>query len=153
MLLKGAENTEFEMKVVGYQFPHLDNEPYDSDWLNINVRVVHPRGAWSATDACLLTWEVASLAEWLRRMADDTPAHSEENFIEPELHFEWFGESQSRLRVYLDYSLRPVWSPYHGANEEEELYVEFVVNPEELRSIAGDLRSELKKFPIRVKEM
>ncbi len=59
MKLRGDEQTEFEMNVAGYQFPNLENEPYDSDWLNIHVSVTHPRGAWSKTDACILTFELA----------------------------------------------------------------------------------------------
>lgn len=37
MRLKADEYTEFEMAVAGYQFPHLENEPYDSDRLNIQI--------------------------------------------------------------------------------------------------------------------
>ena len=74
MRLRGAENTEFEMKVTGYQFSHLKQEPYDSDWLNIHVDVAHPRGDWSKTDACLLTFELSQLIDWLRSIADECPA-------------------------------------------------------------------------------
>ena len=44
MLLKGNEATEFELKVIGYQFPDLEKEEYDSDWLSIQIHVVHPKG-------------------------------------------------------------------------------------------------------------
>lgn len=152
MKLKGDENTEFEMKVEGYQFPHLAREQYDADWLNIRVDVRHPRGAWGKSDACMLTFELAGLIDWLRWLADDLPAHSEESFMEPELRFEWFGEGRNILRVYLHYSLRPAWSPYHGPNEEEELFVEFAATPADLRDAADSLRGELQKFPVRVGE-
>ena len=151
MRLRGDENTEFEMRVAGYQFPHLEHEPYDSDWLNIEVSVKHPRGAWSKTDACILTFELANLIDWLGWLADDLPTHSEESFMEPELSFEWFGEGKNILRVYLHYSLRPEWSPYHGPDEEEQLFVEFVVTPDDLRTATASLRAELKKFPVRVR--
>ena len=135
------------MEVAGHEFPHLEHEPYDSDWLNIHVRVTHPRGAWSKTDPCLLTYELAQLVAWLNSIAEDSPAHAEEEFLEPELRFEWFGEDKNILRVYLDYSLRPTWSP---ANEEEELFVEFAVTPEDLREAAASLRDDLQMFPVRV---
>jgi len=151
MRLEVNEYTEFELSVAGYQFPHLENEPYDSDWLNIQVNVNHPRGSWSKTNACLLTFELAGLAAWLRRIAEELPSHSEEGFMEPELRFEWFGEGRNVLRIYLDYSLRPEWSPYHGPNEEEELFVEFTVTPDELTNAAMALFGELKRFPVRVK--
>lgn len=71
--------------------------------------------------------------------------------MEPELRFEWFGEGRNVLRIYLDYSLRPEWSPYHGPNEEEELFVEFTVTPDELTNAAMALFGELQRFPVRVK--
>jgi len=150
--LRGDEGTEFEVRAAGYQFPHLGHEPYDADWLNIQVSVRHPRGAWSKTDACMLTFELAHLIDWLRWVADDLPAHSEESFMEPELSSEWSGEGRNILRVYLHYSLRPEWSPCHGPDEGEELFVEFAITPEDLRAAAASLSGELKKFPVRVGE-
>jgi len=117
MKLIGNHKTEFEMRVVGYQFPGLKQEPYDADWLNIEVNIKHPRSAWRKTEPCILTFELAHLADWLGWIVEGSPAHSEEGFMEPELHFEWFGEPRNVLRVYLDYGLRPAWSPYHGTNE------------------------------------
>lgn len=138
------EYTEFEMTVAGYQFPHIANEPYDSDWLNIQVNVRHPCGSWSKTDACLLTSELADQAAWHSRIAEELPPHSEIGFMEPEQWFEWFGEGRNVLGIYLDYSLRPEWSPNHGPNEEEELFVEFT-------DAAATLSGELERFPCRVK--
>ena len=139
------------MTVAGYQFPHLGHEPYDADWLKICVKVKHPRGAWSKTDPCLLTWEAAGLAEWLESLAENNPPHSSKDFMEPELTFEWFGGGRNILRVYLHYSLRPSWSPYHGPNEEKDLFVEFTVTPENLRKAAASLLAEIKQFPVRIR--
>ena len=61
MLLRGIDGTEFEMEVVSYQFPHLEHEQYDSDWLNIKIRVRMSQGYWTSTDPSLLTWELARL--------------------------------------------------------------------------------------------
>ena len=149
MRLRGAEKTEFEMKVSGYQFPHQTKEPYDSDWLNIHVDVTHPRGTWSKIDACLLTFELSRLIDWLRSVAAECPEHAEIGFMEPELSFEWFGGERNALRVYFEYGLRPSWSPYHGKNEEDELFVEFETTPEDLSSFADYLSKELKRFPVR----
>ncbi len=150
MKLQSGGNIKFEMDVVGYQFPQTENEPYDSDWLNIHVSVKHPRGSWSKTDACMMTFELAQLIEWFRGLADNCPSHSEKYFTEPELSFKWFGEGKNVLRINLDYSLRPAWSPYDGENEEEELFVEFEVTPEDLKAAAASLVEKLKKFPVRV---
>jgi hypothetical protein len=128
----------------------LEHEPYDADWLNIDVSVRHPRGAWRTIDACMLTFELARLVDWLRWLADDCPSHAEEDFIEPELRFEWFGDERNVLRIYLHYSLRPSWSPYHGPDEEDELFVEFPITPDDLRTAAASLSNDLKRFPVRV---
>jgi hypothetical protein len=152
MRLRGAESTEFEMKIAGYEFPHDKQTPYDSDWLKIHVDVTHPRGAWSKTDPCLLTFELSRLINWLRSIADECPEHAEVGFMEPELWFKWLGNGKNVLRIYLEYALRPSWSPFHGKNEEEELFVEFEMTPKDLGSFADYLSKELKRFPIRVGE-
>lgn len=148
MLLRG-EDYELELKVAGYQFPR-HHEPYDADWLNISVRVRHPRGSWSATDPCMLTWELAELAEWLRRVAGGEPAEAKQVFMEPELRFAVLDGEPRRLRVYFEYNFRPAWSPYLGPDEEEELWVEFEVGPEELRRAADSLSAEARRFHVRV---
>lgn len=58
MKLSGNNDTYFEMSVVGYQFPELANEDYDSNWLNMSISVSHPNGSWMAIDPSLLTYEL-----------------------------------------------------------------------------------------------
>ena len=41
MIIKGKDNSSFEMKVMGYQYPELAHEQYDSDWLNIKMEKVN----------------------------------------------------------------------------------------------------------------
>lgn len=55
MRLFGKSGLGFELSILGYQFPHLMIEEYDSNWLNIRVDVVHPGVSWNATDAAMLT--------------------------------------------------------------------------------------------------
>lgn len=150
MKLASGKDEEFEMTVVGYEFPHLKQEPFDADWLNIHVDVKHSRGYWSKNYPCLLTWELDDLAEWLESIAATNPPRSEKHFTEPELRFEWFGGINT-LRVHLHYSLRPSWSPYHGPNEEKDLFVQFTLTPQNLGELAVALRREIKQFPVRVR--
>ena len=149
MLLRGIDNTEFEMKVVGYQFPHLEHEQYDSDWLNIKIRVKLPQGSWTAIDPSLLTRELVSLTEWLESIADGKRVDSEESFIEPNLRFELLEEEPKRLRVYFELESRPSWAPFDGAGMDD-LWAEFEINAEELREAAASLGEDLKQFPTRV---
>jgi hypothetical protein len=150
MLLKGGDNTEFEMKIVGYQFPHLENEQYDSDWLNVMVRVNLPHGSWSSIDPSLLTWELVGLTEWLEKIADGKRVEPEESFMEPNLRFELTEEEPKKLRVYFELESRPSWAPYDGAGMED-LWAEFDIDADELRKAAGALREDLRRFPIRVR--
>jgi len=148
--LSEDENTEFELEILGYQFPRLENEPYDSDWLNIAIRVKHPRGSWTATDPSLLTYEVERLADWLEAIADGQRVDSETGFLEPNLNFELReNNGAKKLRVYFELESRPSWAAADGAGMED-LWVEFSVRPEILRSAAKSLRSQLEKFPTRV---
>ena len=65
-----SKNAKLELNIVGYEFPGLENVPYDSDWLYITIRVEHPCGSWTSTDLSLLTDEVERLTEWLEAVAD-----------------------------------------------------------------------------------
>lgn len=48
MELSGPDNTTFLLDIDGYQYPHLINQSYNSDWLHITIRVRDWRGPWSS---------------------------------------------------------------------------------------------------------
>ncbi|HNR13321.1 MAG TPA: hypothetical protein PKM59_08415 [Thermodesulfobacteriota bacterium] len=148
MLLKDT-NAEFEMRIVGYQFPDLEDVQYDSDWLNISVRATLPQGSWTYTDPSLLTYEVAELADWLDAVADGTAVSTGIGFIEPNLAFEMVEEEPRKLRVYFDAETRPPSAPYDPEGTEE-LWAEFTVSADDLRTAAASLRKDLEQFPVRV---
>ncbi len=150
MLLKGIDNSEVELMVVGYQFPQLKHEQYDSDWLNISIRVKHPRGNWTTTDPCMLTWEVAHLSEWLESIARNEPVDSEESFMEPNLRFELRREPLAKLRVYFELECRPPWADAYESGKMKDIWLEFDVDSEDLRNAAASLRADLMRFPVRV---
>lgn len=137
------------MKVVGYQFPHLENERYDSDWLNVRIRVKLPEVSWVATDPSLLTWELERLIEWLESIADGERVNAEESFTEPNLRFELIEEEPKRLRVYFELESRPGWAAYDAARMDD-LWVEVEIDAEKLKESAASLREDLKRFAIRV---
>lgn len=149
MLLTGTDGAEFEMEVAGYQFPHLEHEEYDSDWLNIKIRVRLAAGSWTSIDPSLLMWELASLAEWLGSIAEGNPVDLEESFLEPNLRFELTQSEPKKLRIHFDLESRPNWARVEGAGPDD-LWAEFDVNPDDLRKAAISLRDDLKRFPVRV---
>src|SRR5712692_7609979 len=65
MLLRGRDGSELELDVLGYQFPHVEADPWDSNSLLVALRVVSAQGTWEAVDPCLTTWEAARLCRWL----------------------------------------------------------------------------------------
>ena len=50
MKLAGKDGQMFEMRIVGYQFPHLETVEYDPNWLIIAGAVIHPNGSWRFSD-------------------------------------------------------------------------------------------------------
>ena len=148
MILSGNDGNRLELRVAGYQFPHLENKEYDSDWLRIDIQVEHPRGSWTSIDACLLTWELAQLADWFVAIAHGNTFDHAQDFIEPNLRFQLL-DSPSRMRVYFELECRPPWAPSDGAGMND-LWVDLDVNAQELTSAATALRADLERFPIRV---
>jgi len=146
--LREDENTEFELEIIGYQFPDLENEPYDSDWLNITIRVKHPRGSWTATHPSLMTDEVKDLICWLEDTADGKTVNPDAYFTEPNLHFQLPDNDANKLRVYFDLECRPSWAK-STFKDDDELWLEFSVTPEVLTIAAKSLRLQLQKFPTR----
>jgi hypothetical protein len=147
MLLRIDDFTELNLKIEGYQFPNLGTEPWDADWLNVNIHVIHPKRDWKATEPCLMTFELKWLIEWLEKISDEKEVEVHLNFTEPELEFEIIKENgEKKLRVVLSYGLAPPWIN----NIEEEFYIDFIVTQKDLKRIAKDLRKELEAFPIRV---
>jgi len=58
-----------ELTITGYQFPQLEHEEYDSNWLLVCGIVTHATGKYMFHDACLLTYELRKLHSWLESLA------------------------------------------------------------------------------------
>ena len=48
MQLYDTNGYALELTLVGYQFPEMAHEPYDSNWLIIEVDVTTPDQSWRA---------------------------------------------------------------------------------------------------------
>ena len=44
MIFEAADGQSLELRILGYQYPDLETEDYDSNWLNVEGKVAHPRG-------------------------------------------------------------------------------------------------------------
>src|SRR5437016_14442085 len=83
MLLRGRDGSELQLDVVGYQFPDIEADPWDSNSLLVAVRVVSAQGTWEAVDPCLTTWDAARLCRWLAVLAAGAASTARQAVNEP----------------------------------------------------------------------
>lgn len=148
MIIKGIENQQVEIRVEGYEFPDIKNG-YDGNWLEIFIDVKTKERKWQRTDPALLTWEVEYLIEWFETLAENKKPkwYKLNDFTEPNLSFEIindYNESLKKFKIIFDLEFRPP-----NSDDESEYYVEFWASNEELKKIAKDFETELKKYPQR----
>jgi hypothetical protein len=150
MNLTLADGTSLTVTIIGYQYPQLSTEPYDSNWLMIHIHATNSQGTWSATDPCLLTYEVSRLADWLEGVAVGTNTKTTCRFIEPCLHFQLDKDAvgKQELRIYLELELRPPWAPSKYAGQED-LWLAFPRSLIDLQAAATMLRHQLDQYPQR----
>jgi hypothetical protein len=150
MHLFNDSGVSLSLSVSGYQFPELATQPYDSNWLNVDGSVNHPRGAWSFRAPCLLTYELERLCRWLESVAASPAAsHEAEAFTEPNLEFCVVQSGgQAHLRVHLGYESTPPWlsTPDVRVNG---LDLDFPVARNDLYAAARGLRDQLARYPQR----
>src|SRR5260370_21243399 len=76
-----------ELRILGYEFPHIETAEYDSNWLVVAGNVTHSRGSWQFTHPCLLTYEAEQLASWMDALVETDRFPTTCGFIEPNLEF------------------------------------------------------------------
>jgi hypothetical protein len=103
---------------------------------------------WRARHPCLLTWEVAGLADWFEAIGDRVEWTAELGFTEPNLYFIIGRENgATRLQTYFELENRPLWAPRSGIGRD--IWVELLVSRDDLRSAASSLRENLAEYPYR----
>ena len=152
MVIEGINNQRVEIRVNNYQFPETNDRDYDGNWLNIYLNVKSELGNWQTVDPSLLTWEVQELIDWLDQLSkNEKPKWKNMEFIEPNLCFHLMNshdDLKKKIKIEFKLESRP-----RSANEDDEYFVEFIASNENLKNIANGFRSELSKFPVRLKKM
>ena len=138
----------FALTIEGYQFPELENEEYDLNWLNIAIDVRRPRGHWKAVDPALLTNEAASLAQWFNDLATGRREERDQEFMEPCLSFHVPNdpERDEELVVEFSHEFRPPWA---SDNLDEPHILVFSMHELDLRAASASLREQLSRYPQR----
>jgi hypothetical protein len=152
MLLRGREGSELRLDVVGYQFPDVEADPWDSNSLLVAVRVVSSQGTWEAVDPCLTTWEAARLVVWLAALAARDASAVRRAFNEPNVRMSVNGLSPdfelARVHTCFELETRPPWLPGPAAGRDT-LCVDLDVPRAMVRDAAVDLARQLRRFPQR----
>jgi len=151
MQLKSSDSS-FQLTVLGYQHPDAAGEPYDANWLTIQVHAVGPDGAWTGTDSCLLTYEAVRLADWLEAVSAGKETARAISFLEPVLLFRLVSEEDRRvLRVHFGNLINPSWRNLeaHARPVNPDLWLDFPLDEMDLASAARDLRQQLRRYPNR----
>ncbi len=151
MNLRSRDLSEFELGVAGYQFPDIESDEFDANWLVIEGRVAPAdERAWEFRDPALLTWEVERLSNWLEGLASGQAVEEGEGFLEPNLRFEVAkrDEDTITIRVYFELESRPPWF-FANAAGMYDLWLDLRVDSDDLRAAAEGLRRDLTKFPPR----
>ena len=89
MTFKGINNQTVELEITNYQFPEIADDDYDSNWLNIYLKVNSTFGNWQIVDPMLTTFEVKGLINWLDNLSNNIlPEYTGIGFLEPYISFE-----------------------------------------------------------------
>jgi hypothetical protein len=149
MRLKNAQGEELEITVAGYEFSKLDFEiPPDEDtlnWLNIILKAKHSQGTWTATSACLQTWELADLIQWFEQIAGNSADKGSVSFIEPCLNFQIIAKSPPIVQISMSAEFRPPWIKGFW----DSVSMDFSLDSDTATVIVNSLRAQLAQYPER----
>lgn len=146
--IQGEDGSAVTLRLLDYQFPDI-SYGHDANWLRVMVEVISPAGSWTATDSCLLTIEIAQLADWLDSLGNGHTQEDALDFLEPELTFR-FLESRDdilTLSIVFAYELRP--RRLREARGDEEMQIDIHVPRSALLELSHSLRSQLRRLPPR----
>ena len=140
------------LAILGYQFPEMATELYDSNWLNVKLTASGPLGSWSAVDPALLTYEAKDLESWLRSLAAGTPTARGWSALEPNLWMEWepLGTKKTLRIGFGAEFLPPAFNKAHSS-APDGAFLDFVVDLDQLEDAADSLQAGLARFPQRAK--
>ena len=148
MELKIDNKNSLTLTLLGYQFPHLVNVEYDSNWLNVKIDVRHEQGDWSATDPCVLTYEVAELIAWFREVSAGEYSQRQLEFLEPFLSFHLSPLEGVPDKLVIEMT-HPFLPPWFTGDQFEQHQVVFPLASIDLLAAAQSLEEQLRRYPQR----
>ena len=148
MKLKGSSGAEIQLVVLGYEYPDVHEDRWDSNWLTVSGHAADPQGTtWRFSAPCVTTFELADLADWLEGLAADGRHPDVFEFTEPHLRFAYTPWPRRALHVTLNRELAP--SQAAGEGTGGGLTLEFPLPEVDAVELAAQVRSALVDFPVR----
>ncbi|MER6152189.1 WapI family immunity protein [Streptomyces hirsutus] len=160
-MLLSDHASSVELRPLSYQFPVVQGDSYDDNWLVISGTVATPEGSWSFTDPCLLTQEARQVSAWLRAVASGalevTGPDAEGRlspdtwFIEPVLAISLAARTDrgAVIRVHLSLEAAPPWLQGDDGADIYQYFVELRVDAAALLHEADQWDFALNSFPTR----
>jgi len=145
MIMTSADGSELETGISGYEFPDNTGKEHDLNRLNVHGRVKSARLCWEFCGPWLLTWEIVSLAKWLKAVAEDGASVKTLRFTEPCLRCRLARKSGNLATVKVCFSHEAKPSRMEGNN----VWLALEVTDDELIRASASLLSELSRFPVR----
>lgn len=146
MRLSNSDNDFLELEILGYQFPELVDDEWDSNWLNIVGRASLGGQDWNFHDPCLCTFEVLTLIKWMLSKSKGEKVSDHISFTEPNLEMNCL--SNDIIRVSFALEARPEWAR-GGTKEDEELFIDIADDANQLKAAAESLMVQLARYPVR----
>jgi hypothetical protein len=145
-----CEDEQFiELKILGYEFPEITNDEWDSNWLNIFINAKSNDKHWKASHPSITTFEFNELINWFENISNNKSVKNKIiEFTEPNLSFELLNDFNSEMKeINIIFGLE--LSPIRPVNYKEKYYIKFRVNNEKIKEYVEELKNEVKKYPKR----
>ncbi|MFI4936084.1 MAG: hypothetical protein ACHP7N_15835 [Caulobacterales bacterium] len=141
--LEGQDGS-LRLSVLRYQYPEIEDDEWDSNWLVVEGRVSLNGKEWRFCDPCMTTLEAMQLADWLDALSQGTAERDYAAFTEPNLQFD--RTSASNIRVSFALESAPPWAK--PGDDWTKHGFEVFIGPG-LAVAAQQLRRQLARYPMR----
>lgn len=137
-----------ELKILRYQFPdHNIAGDWDSNWLDIYLKVSSKLGRWETVHPSLTTFEIKEIISWFRDLSENRQVqYPELYFTEPNIEFQLKNSTQESKTIRIVFGLE---SRPQSAKDGQEYYMDCLLTNQQLAHASLQLENELKFFPER----
>ncbi|MBT3011098.1 MAG: hypothetical protein N0C84_23980 [Candidatus Thiodiazotropha taylori] len=149
MLRLRSRDASFELDIERYEFDAaLDYD--DANWLVVKIVGSDQQYQWSATDSCLLTYELKELYDWVSSLGSLIGETSSISFLEGELGFE-FEKTTNELSIVLNFNFHPKGRSFQYGEDGDERYIMKFQLSNGLGHLLLGIKTLIDKFPERLK--